>query len=61
MMTLAQDVGVDELKAACEDHVISTLSVENACIFLTSVMEIQEKAAGKLNDKYFITYCYIQA
>lgn len=42
---------MDELKAACEDHVISTLSVANACIFLTSVMELQEKAAGKL---YFL-------
>lgn len=48
-MTLAQDVGVDELKAACEDHVISNLSVANACIFLTSVMEIQEQATGKLS------------
>lgn len=44
MMTLAQDMGVEELRAACEDHVISTLSVDNACTFLTSVMEIHEKA-----------------
>lgn len=47
MMTLAQDLGIDELKSACEDHVISTLSVANACTFLTAVMEIQEKASGK--------------
>lgn len=47
MMTLAQDMGVEELRAACEDHVISTLSVDNACTFLTSVMEIHEKA-GKI-------------
>lgn len=56
MMTLAQDVGVDELKAACEDHVISTLSVANACIFLTSVMEIQEKAAGKYTHSFSQEY-----
>lgn len=48
MMTLAQDLGVDELKSACEDHVISTLSVVNACTFLTAVMDIQEKASGEL-------------
>lgn len=46
MMTLAQDLGIDELKTACEDHVVSTLSVANACTFLTAVMEIQEKASG---------------
>lgn len=44
MLTLAQDMGVFELRAACEDHVISTLSVDNACTFLTAVMDIHEKA-----------------
>lgn len=47
MMTLAQDLGVDELRSACEEHVISTLSVQNACTFLTAVMNIQEKASGE--------------
>uniref|UniRef100_A0A182W3T6 Probable small nuclear ribonucleoprotein E n=1 Tax=Anopheles minimus TaxID=112268 RepID=A0A182W3T6_9DIPT len=44
MMTLAQDMGVEELKIACEDHVSKTMSVANACTFLTAVMEIKEKA-----------------
>ena len=47
MMTLAQDLGFEELKNTCEGHIISTLSVENACTFLTAVMEIQEKASGE--------------
>jgi len=51
MLTLAQDMGVFELRAACEDHVISTLSVDNACTFLTAVMDIHEKA-GKLHFTY---------
>lgn len=51
MMTLAQDVGLDELKTACEDHVISSLSVTNACTFLMAVMDIQEKSSGKLISK----------
>lgn len=51
MMTLSQDLGVDELKKACEDHVISTLSVANACTFLAAVMDIQEKATGKIISK----------
>ncbi|XP_055371995.1 uncharacterized protein LOC129605978 [Condylostylus longicornis] len=47
MMTLAQDMGVEELRGACEDHVISTLSVDNACTFLIAVMQIHEKASAK--------------
>lgn len=47
MLTLAQDMGVFELRAACEDHVISTLSVDNACTFLTAVMDIHEKAGER--------------
>lgn len=47
MMTLAQDLGVEELKVACEDYVVSSLSVGNSCTFLTAVMDIQEKSAGK--------------
>ncbi|XP_033167087.1 BTB/POZ domain-containing protein 9 isoform X2 [Drosophila mauritiana] len=47
MMILAQDIGVVELRTACEDHVISTLSVDNACTFLTAVMDIHEKAGAK--------------
>uniref|UniRef100_A0A1A9WRK9 BTB domain-containing protein n=1 Tax=Glossina brevipalpis TaxID=37001 RepID=A0A1A9WRK9_9MUSC len=48
MMTLAQDMGCGELRAACEDHVIATLSVDNACTFLTAVMEIKEKGGKDL-------------
>lgn len=46
MLTLAQELGVEELKTTCEDHVTSTLSVLNACTFLSAAMEIQDRAAG---------------
>ncbi|XP_059608145.1 uncharacterized protein LOC132255985 [Phlebotomus argentipes] len=46
MMSMAKDLGVDELRTACEDHVVSTLSVANACTFLIAVMDIQEKTTG---------------
>lgn len=55
MMNLAQDFGVSELKAACEDHVISTMSYTNACTFLLNAMEIQEKV-GK-NAISFVERC----
>lgn len=58
MLTLAQDMGVFELRAACEDHVISTLSVDNACTFLTAVMDIHEKAGASLLYYTFMILLY---
>ncbi|KAJ0178557.1 hypothetical protein K1T71_006380 [Dendrolimus kikuchii] len=46
-MTLAADLGVEDLRAACEDHVTSTLSVESACTLLAAAMEIQDRPGGK--------------
>lgn len=43
MMTLAADLGVEDLRAACEDHVTSTLSVESACTLLAAAMDIQDR------------------
>lgn len=54
MMTLAADLGVEELRSACEDHVTSTLSVASACTFLAAAMDIQERPSG-IN----IYYCLI--
>ncbi|XP_063827740.1 uncharacterized protein LOC135077093 [Ostrinia nubilalis] len=47
MMTLSADLGVEDLRAACEDHVTSTLSVESACTLLAAAMEIQDRPGGK--------------
>ncbi|XP_068618573.1 BTB/POZ domain-containing protein 19 [Battus philenor] len=47
MMTLAADLGLEDLRAACEDHVTSTLSVESACTLLAAAMEIQDRPGGK--------------
>lgn len=52
VMNIAHDLGLTDLKTACEDHVIATMSVGNACTFLTSAMEIQEKIGGKCADSF---------
>ncbi|KAJ3661926.1 hypothetical protein Zmor_006300 [Zophobas morio] len=44
MLALAQELGVDELRNACEDHVTSTLSVASACTFLAAAMNIQNRS-----------------
>ncbi|KAI5644208.1 BTB/POZ domain-containing protein [Phthorimaea operculella] len=52
MMTLAADLGVEDLRAACEDHVTSTLSVESACTLLAAAMEIQDRPGGKCASSF---------
>lgn len=47
MLTIAQDLGVEELRMSCEEHITSTLSILNACNFLAAGMEIQERSSGK--------------
>ncbi|XP_046397700.1 kelch-like protein diablo [Ischnura elegans] len=57
MLSLAQDLGVEELRLACEDHVTSTLSPLNACTFLAAAMETQERAPGGKGAKSFVDRC----
>ncbi|XP_049874590.1 uncharacterized protein LOC126372757 [Pectinophora gossypiella] len=52
MMTLAADLGVEDLRSACEDHVTSTLSVESACTLLAAAMEIQDRPGGKCASSF---------
>lgn len=51
-MIIANDLGLNDLKTACEDHVIATMSVDNACCFLTNALDIQEKVGGKCTDSF---------
>ncbi|KAK3921364.1 BTB/POZ domain-containing protein 9 [Frankliniella fusca] len=57
MLTLAQDLGVEELKNCCEDHVSSTLSVLNACTFLAAALDVHDRAAGGKGAKSFVDRC----
>lgn len=55
MLALAQELGVDELRNACEDHVTSTLSVPSACTFLAAAMNIQDKSPGMCTQSEIIS------
>lgn len=48
MMALAQELGVDELRNTCEDHVTSTLTAASACTFLSAAMDIQQRSSGNI-------------
>lgn len=51
MLTLAQELGVDDLQNSCEEHVTSTMSVLNACTFLAAAMDIQDRASSEYNER----------
>ncbi|XP_014260319.1 uncharacterized protein LOC106672966 [Cimex lectularius] len=53
-MSMAQDLGLEELIAACEDHVTSTLSTLNACTFLAA---LENQVSGGKCTKTFIEKC----
>ncbi|XP_044735240.1 uncharacterized protein LOC123297581 [Chrysoperla carnea] len=57
MMALAQELGVEELRTACEDHVTSTLSVGSACTFLAAALDIQERVPGGKAAATFVERC----
>lgn len=47
MLTLAQELGVEDLQNNCEEHITSTMSVLNACTFLAAAMDIQDRASSQ--------------
>lgn len=59
MLTLAQELGVEDLQNSCEEHVTSTMSVLNACTFLAAAMDIQDRASSQYTALYTsILYSY---
>ncbi|KAF4529123.1 hypothetical protein B566_EDAN017493 [Ephemera danica] len=45
MLGAAQELGLEELRLSCEDHVTATLDVSNACTFLAAALEMNERSA----------------
>ena len=56
MLTLAQELGVEDLQNNCEEHVTSTMSVLNACTFLAAAMDIQDRASSKYTYNSFYDF-----
>lgn len=47
MMTIAQELGADELRLFCEEHIASNLNVNNACTYLAAAKELHERSTSK--------------
>lgn len=43
MMRLSTELGVEELRTACEEHITATLGVESACTLLAAAMDAHER------------------
>lgn len=51
VLSIAQELGIDELRISCEDHITNTLSIHNACTFLAAAIDSQERTSGKSTTK----------
>lgn len=57
IFSIAQELGIDELRLSCEDHVTNTLNVHNACTLLTAAMDLQERTSGAKGSRSFVERC----
>ncbi|KAH6944017.1 hypothetical protein HPB50_001199 [Hyalomma asiaticum] len=60
-LALAHELGIEELRQSCEDHVTSTMSIHNACTFLASALAMEDRvsSSGKSTKggKSFVDRC----
>ncbi|KAG0423720.1 hypothetical protein HPB47_000506, partial [Ixodes persulcatus] len=58
-LALSHELGIEELRQNCEDHVTSTLSVHNACTFLASALAMEDRvsSSGTKGGKSFVDRC----
>ena len=47
-LAIAHELGIDDLKQTCEDHIRATLTVHNACIFLPAALALENRISGKI-------------
>lgn len=45
-LAIAHELGIEELRKHCEDHILSTLNVHNACVFLPAALALESRASG---------------
>ncbi|GAB6028325.1 hypothetical protein CHUAL_002498 [Chamberlinius hualienensis] len=57
VLSISQELGIDELRLNCEDHITNTLSVHNACTFLAAAVDLQERTSGAKGSKSFVDRC----
>ncbi|XP_003738143.1 uncharacterized protein LOC100898299 [Galendromus occidentalis] len=44
VLSLAHEFGISELKLTCEDHIMSAMTNENACVFLKSALQVGDRS-----------------
>lgn len=49
-LAVSQELGIEELRTRCEEHITATMSIHNACTFLAAALEMDNRLpAGKTN------------
>ncbi|CAG0881812.1 unnamed protein product [Darwinula stevensoni] len=57
VLSIAQDLGLEELRQMAEDHVASTLNPNNACTFMAAAVAIEDRTSGSKGSKSFVERC----
>lgn len=57
VLSIAQELGMDELRLSCEEHITNTLSIHNACTFLAAAIDLQERTLGAKGARSFVDRC----
>ncbi|XP_020999865.1 BTB/POZ domain-containing protein 9 [Parasteatoda tepidariorum] len=56
-LSISQELGIEELRMCCEDHINSTLNVHNACTFLPAALEMENRVPGNKGGRSFADRC----
>ncbi|KAG8188652.1 hypothetical protein JTE90_026757 [Oedothorax gibbosus] len=56
-LSISQELGIEELRMCCEDHINSTLNVHNACTFLPACLEMENRVPGNKGGRSFADRC----
>ncbi|XP_076316734.1 BTB/POZ domain-containing protein 9 isoform X2 [Tachypleus tridentatus] len=58
VLAIAQELGVEELRLCCEDHIGSTMSIHNACTFLAAALDMENRVpVGNKGGRPFVDRC----
>lgn len=58
VLSLAHEFGISELKLACEDHIMSAMTNDNACVFLKSALQVGGQSERfKEENAVFVDKC----
>ncbi|KAI1283152.1 BTB/POZ domain-containing protein 19 [Halotydeus destructor] len=58
VLVTSKELGIEELRKNCEDHIASSLNVHNACTFLAAALSLESRTRSRDNESNsFVQRC----